>query len=72
MNTFKLTRKYDASGVSGVGTVLEGVEFSDGSVVISWLTKYKSLGIYPSYSEFKAVHIDSHPDNDSEIIWGKK
>lgn len=37
MRTFVLRRNKDVSGVSGVGTVAEGIEFSDGVVALRWL-----------------------------------
>ena len=38
MRRFVLQRKVDISGVSGTGIVAEGVEFSDGSVVLRWIS----------------------------------
>lgn len=35
---FYLERREDVSGVSGIGVVAEGVEFSDGTVVMRWVT----------------------------------
>jgi hypothetical protein len=37
MRSFLLVREVDITGVSGTGIVAEGVEFSDGSVVVRWL-----------------------------------
>jgi hypothetical protein len=37
MRTFRLVRDHDVSGVSGTGTVAEGVEFSDGVVALRWI-----------------------------------
>ena len=34
---FALVREHDVSGISGTGVVAEGVEFSDGTVVLRWL-----------------------------------
>jgi hypothetical protein len=56
VRTFKLVRSEDLSGVSGVGEVAEGVEFKDGTVVISWLTKFHSIGIYENVEELVAIH----------------
>lgn len=56
MRTFKLVRSEDLSGVSGVGEVAEGVEFRDGTVVISWLRKFHSLGVYENVEELIAIH----------------
>lgn len=38
MKTFHLQRETDVTGISGTGVVAEGVEFSDGCVVIRWVT----------------------------------
>ena len=46
MRLFKLNRKRDISGISGTGIIAEGVEFSDGQVVMSWLGKYHSMEIH--------------------------
>ena len=37
MKTFKLIRDVDHTGLSGTGTVAEGIEFSDGTVALRWL-----------------------------------
>jgi hypothetical protein len=37
MRRFLLNREVDVTGVSGTGTVAEGVEFLDGTVVVRWL-----------------------------------
>jgi len=42
MKLFHLERTEDASGVSGIGKVVEGVVFDDGTVVLRWLTEVKS------------------------------
>jgi hypothetical protein len=34
---FILVRERDVTGISGTGIVAEGVEFSDGTVVLRWL-----------------------------------
>ena len=56
MKTFTLYRKKDLSGISGVGTVAEGVEFHDGQVVISWFGQFHSINIYPSMEIMLSVH----------------
>lgn len=56
--------------------VLDGVIFHTGQVVVCWRTDvdqaaegYSSLGIYPSWEAFRSVHIDSHPANQTTIVW---
>ena len=67
MKFFKVHRKFDETNVSGVGHVIDGAIFSDGTVVIQWLTPTSSMAIYKSYEDFKAIHIDSHPLNETVV-----
>ena len=53
---FDLCRLDDVSGISGTGRVAEGVCFSSGKCVISWLSSTPSLGIFDSVDELLAVH----------------
>lgn len=53
---FQLKRIEDASGVSGVGTVAEGVEWSSGKCAVAWLTEHKSVALYDSMAEVIAIH----------------
>jgi len=66
MRRFVLLRRYDVSGVSGTGIVAQGVQFSDGSVVIKWLRKPGALAIYPSLEEMVTVH--GH-DGYTQVVW---
>jgi len=56
MRKFILERTEDESGVSGTGTVAEGVEFSNGKVAMSWLTDTSSLGIYECIEHVTYIH----------------
>ena len=56
MRLFDLQRDVDESGISGVGVVAEGVEFTDGTVVMRWLTETPSTGLYNSIEELEAIH----------------
>lgn len=56
MRAFKLHRVEDVSGVSGVGIVAEGVEFSDGRVVIRWLSDTRSTVVWDSIDDALLVH----------------
>jgi hypothetical protein len=71
---FSVHRNFDESGISGIGRVLDGVIFHNGQVVICWRSDvnadqlgFSSLGIYPSWEAFHAIHIAPHPDNKTEI-----
>jgi hypothetical protein len=63
---FWLVRTKDVSGVSGTGYIAEGVKFTDGQCVISWLSDTRSLGIYHSCAEM--LHIHGHGGN-TVIKW---
>lgn len=39
MRAFFLVRDSDVTGVSGTGIVAEGIEFSDGTTVLRWLSR---------------------------------
>ena len=71
MRTFEMHRKNDETGISGTGKVLEGVEFSNGKVAVSWTgsnrVKAQSVGVYDSMEDFKEIHVNHHPDNRTEI-----
>lgn len=56
MRRFTLERDVDVSGVSGTGTVAEGVEFSDGSAVVHWLGDTPSHVIWPSIEMVRRIH----------------
>lgn len=56
MRTFRLVRKEDVSGVSGVGDVAEGVEFHDGQVVLSWFGQFHTLEIAPKLDDVIRIH----------------
>jgi hypothetical protein len=53
---FELHRDRDLSGISGTGVVAEGVEFTDGQVVIRWLGVTPSTVVWTSIAEARAVH----------------
>lgn len=74
MKTFTIVRNGDESGVSGTGRILDGIIFHNGKVVVCWRTDIdgtkhgdSSIGIYESFGAFRRIHIDSHPDNKTEI-----
>lgn len=75
---FTIVRRGDESGVSGTGRVLDGVIFHNGQVVVCWRGDtdpqrrggFSSLGVYPSWEAFKYVHLDSHPSNEAEVVFG--
>lgn len=56
MRRFHLYRYQDVSGVSGVGTIAEGVEFHDGQCALSWFGQHHVIGVYPSVKDIEQVH----------------
>lgn len=74
MKVFKVIRIEDETGVSGTGHIINGVVFDNGTVVIRWRTPMWSIAIYNNWEEFKKIHIDSHPSNETiheiqEVEW---
>lgn len=49
-------REDDVNGVSGTGRVAEFVEFSDGMVVVNWLSHTRSTNIYQNIKQAEAIH----------------
>jgi hypothetical protein len=66
MRRFTLVRTEDVSGVSGTGTVVEGVEFSDGSVVLRWLGPRSSTVFWKNIED--AIGIHGH-DGRTTVVW---
>lgn len=56
MRKFHFMRLEDASGVSGVGVVAEGVIFSNGKVAVEWLSNHASTNLYDSISDVEYIH----------------
>jgi Ca2+-binding RTX toxin-like protein len=56
MRRFHFLRLEDASGVSGIGRVAEGVIFSNGKVAIEWLSNHASTALYDSLSDVEFIH----------------
>jgi hypothetical protein len=56
MRLFMLERLEDETGVSGTGSVAEGVEFYDGTVAMRWRTSIGSTAFYGSIQDVEAIH----------------
>ena len=54
--TFELVRYRDPSGVSGLGVVAEGCEFTDGSVALRWRGDNPATAVWPDLDSVLAVH----------------
>src|SRR5258708_2359947 len=66
LKRFYLERTLDPVGISGTGVIAEGVVFSNGKVVIQWLTEYQSIGIYDSISDVLSIH--GHNGTTSVVV----
>lgn len=67
--TFDMLRENDESGISGTGIVGSGFVFRDGTVAFRWDGDKASTNIYNNLDDFKAVHIDPHPGNNTRLIF---
>lgn len=57
MNTFVLNRTEDETGISGTGIVAEGIEFSNGKVVLCWIVgDSKSVSVWDCIEDAIAIH----------------
>ena len=64
--TFKLIRQKDVSGVSGTGTVAEGVVFQNGKTILCWTRVPHSVTVFNSLDEMLMVH--GHAGN-TQLHW---
>ena len=70
LRTFEMFRERDQTGVSGEGKVLEGVEFTDGVVVLRWATATglpNSTVVWESFAAFWKIHVDPHSGNGTTV-----
>jgi hypothetical protein len=67
MKAFILHRNEDVSGVSGIGVVAEGVQFTDGKVALRWITgEHRSTVLWDSVESVEKIH--GH-DGRTMVIW---
>lgn len=66
MRRFHLVRRLDHSGVSGTGIVAEGIQWTDGSVVIRWLSDVASTAVWDDLDTMLTVH--GH-GGDTKVVW---
>jgi hypothetical protein len=63
---FKLVRDEDVSGVSGTGTVAEGVEWTNGKVQMCWLGTFAIIEAADSIHVIEAIH--GH-GGKTRVVW---
>ena len=51
-----IMRHEDESGVSGIGRVAEWIEYSDGEVVVHWLSHTPSTNHYRNMKQVEGIH----------------
>jgi hypothetical protein len=56
MRRFVLDRREDATGTSGTGIVAEGVQFSNGQVVIHWISQLEAVNVYANALVLEELH----------------
>ena len=66
MKRFQLHRNTDVSGISGIGIVAEGIEFSDGMCALTWLTEFHVVSIFENMKSIEHVH--GH-DGNTKVIF---
>lgn len=66
MRRFVLDRAKDETGTSGTGIVAEGVEFSNGQVVIHWLSQLEAINVYANSTVLQKLH--GH-DGNTTVRW---
>lgn len=69
VRTFSLQRDRDVSGVSGTGHVADGIEWSDGTVVLRWLTSTPTTTMHENIRSVEKVHLH---DGATRILWGAR
>lgn len=66
MRRFVLDRDNDLTGTSGTGIVAEGVQFSNGSVVIHWLSQLEAVNVYANALVLETLH--GH-GGGTKVVW---
>lgn len=66
---FQMIRNKDGKNISGTGKVIDGVVFSDGTVVIQWQGDKQSLGIYKDMNHFLSIHTKPQYEGENEFLW---
>jgi hypothetical protein len=56
MRRFELVRHADPSGVSGTGVVANGIQFTDGVVVLRWTCSRPATSVWDNLDDLITVH----------------
>jgi len=62
--------EYRAKGITNAGESCDyqGVIFADGSVVVRWMTEFRSHSVWACWDDFYRVH--GHPEYGTRIVFG--
>lgn len=63
---FELVRHEDETGISGIGKIAEGVQFSSGKCVLAWIREIPSVTVYDAVEQIISIH--GH-DGKTELRW---
>lgn len=66
MRRFHLVRSEDVTGLSGTGIVAEGVQFTNGEVVLQWLTVRYSTVHWKNIEDVEYIH--GH-GGKTQVVW---
>lgn len=66
IRVFQLHREQDESGVSGVGIVAEGVEFTSGMIALTWYSPHRAVNVYESIKTVEELH--GH-NGKTKVVW---
>jgi len=65
---FVLIRDEDVTGVSGTGVVAEGVQFSDGTVALRWLSQWPTSVVFHDRGIDGVVAVHGHGGR-TRVVW---
>lgn len=68
VRAFQLERDVDESGVSGTGTVAEGVEFSDGTVALRWTSAWPTSVVFHDRGMEAVEAVHGH-GGKTRVVW---
>ena len=62
--------EYREKGITNAGESCDyqGVIFSDGTVVVRWMTEFRSHSVWACWADFHQVH--GHPEYGTRIVFG--
>jgi hypothetical protein len=55
---FYILRTHDASGIAGLGRIVEGVVMASGRVILEWRPPISSQVTFANWKEFKHVYLN--------------